>query len=204
MTSSCLLPRHRPDLPREWILSSTAPLSVSPAVSISRPHSAGRTSRVGAADGYVDGMSDEPLTNAVVEWQRRNHERINTLDRSTLKSVPADSFLTGDYTWEDRRSRGFNFGVLHASDMDAYRASAFDASSGRMHISMPEVVAVRGQRIAAVVEVLDYGGGNVTDCIGCGRLDASLRRWERSVMFDVDARDDAIALLDEWQAEIDD
>lgn len=66
------------------------------------------------------------------------------------------------------------------------------------------MIAVRDQRIAATVLVIDYGDGMFTDMIACLRFDAQLRRLQRRVLFDLDDRDGAIAELDRMHAEIDD
>lgn len=149
---------------------------------------------------YVEVMSDEPLTNAALEWMRSAYDFMNKLDIKPEGEAP----ITRDFTYEDRRSGGFNFGRLGAPDMDAYSASAWDLTRGRIHQSIAEVIAVRGQRSAGFVEVVDYGEDTLVEVITCCRLDSDLRRIERLVILDVDDRDAAIAELDRMHAEIDD
>ena len=66
------------------------------------------------------------------------------------------------------------------------------------------MVAVRGHRSAAFVEVVDYGEDTLVEVITCCRLDEDLRRIERLVILDIDDRDAAIAELDRLHAELDD
>ena len=145
-------------------------------------------------------MSDEPSTNAALKWKRTAYDFVNKLDAKPEGSAP----VTSDFEYEDRRSGGFYFGRLDASDMDAYSASAWGLTNGRLQQSIAAVVAVRGQRSAAFVEVVDYGEDKLVKAIVCCRLDSGLRRLERLAILDVDARDGATALLDEWHAEIND
>lgn len=145
-------------------------------------------------------MSEEPLTNAALEWMRTTYDFVNKFDAQPEGEAP----ITGDFKYEDRRSGGFNFGRLDASDMDAYSASAWDLTNGRLHQSIAEVIAVRGQRSAAFVEVVDYGEDALVEVITCCRLNPDLRRLERLVILDVDDRDAAIDELDLMHAEIDD
>ena len=51
---------------------------------------------------------------------------------------------------------------------------------------------------------VDYGNGMGVEHIECWRLDATLRRANLTVAFDLDDRDAAIAELDRMHAEIDD
>jgi hypothetical protein len=145
-------------------------------------------------------MSGEPLTNAALEWMRTTFDFVNKLDGKPAGKAP----ITGDFTYEDRRSGGINFGRLDASDMDAYSASAWDLTDGPLHQSIAEVIAVRGQRSVAFVEVVDYGEDTLVEVITCCRLDSDLRRIECLVILDVNDRDAAIAELDRMHAEIDD
>jgi hypothetical protein len=143
-------------------------------------------------------MSDEPLTNAAVDRLRTGIRLANVMQRDEFTG----GALTDDFVFEDRRS-GFNWGVVEASAYPEISKSVFDVGSGRPSWSIPEVIAVRDQRIAATVLVIDYGDGIYTDMIACVRFDPQLRLLQRRVLFDLDARDAAIALLDEWHAEID-
>lgn len=146
-------------------------------------------------------MSDGSPTNAALEWMRTAYDFVSQLDAKPEGDAP----LTVDFEYEDRRTRrGVNFGRLKASDMDAYSASGWGLAEGRLQQSVAEVVALRGQRCAAFVEVVDYGNDNVVEAITCCRLDADLRRIERLVILDVDERDAALAVLDRMHAETND
>lgn len=143
-------------------------------------------------------MSDGSPTNAAVEWMRTAYEFVSQLNAKPEGQAP----LTVDFEYEDRRTRGgVNFGRLAASDMDAYSASGFGLAEGRLRQSVAEVIALRGQRCAAFVEVVDYGNDNVVEAITCCRMDSALRRIERLVIFDVHDRDAALAELDRLHAE---
>jgi hypothetical protein len=148
-------------------------------------------------------MSDEPLTNAAVEFARRSVDRINALDG------PPAAFgrisLTQDFTFEDRRTGGMNFGTIEGVEAYAtFVETYWGVGSGRPQSSLLEVVALRGERCAASVQERHYGHGYSVDFIDCVRLSPNLRQLQRRVHFDPDSRDDAIALLDEWHAEIGD
>ena len=153
---------------------------------------------VGATFRY---MPDKALTNATVEWIRRMHDSVNALDQppTELKSP-----VTDDFTFEDRRSGGMNFGHGDASGAWLYMASMWDVGSGRPQMSMSEVVAVRGDRLAAVVEVIDYGHDNFTEGLVCYRLDPGLKRLQRAIVQDPSEVDAAISELDRMHNELDD
>jgi len=142
-------------------------------------------------------MSDEPLNNAAVEYLRAGIRFANLVQRDEFTS----GALTDDFVFEDRRS-GFNYGVADASAYAEIGKSVFDVGSGRPIWSIPEVIAVRDQRIAATALVIDYGNDMYTDMIACVRFDPQLQRLQRRVLFDIDAREAAIAEVDRMHAEI--
>ena len=144
-------------------------------------------------------MSDQPLTNAAVEFVRRGYDLLNTPGAIP----PGKLALTAEFTIEDRRSGGVNFGYLDASGMEALHASGRDVARGRTHQSIVEVLAIRGDRSAAYVEEFDYGDDATTGSIMCIRLNSGLRLLERVVSLDVDDRAAAIAELDRMHAEVD-
>ena len=148
---------------------------------------------------YVDAMSDEPLTNAAVERIRAGLRLANVMERDEFTG----GALTDDFVFEDRRS-GFNYGRHDATTYREASRSVFDVGSGRPSWSIPEVIAVRGRRIAATALVIDYGNDMCTDMIACVRFDPQLQRLQRRVLFDIDARLAAIAELDRMHAEITD
>lgn len=110
--------------------------------------------------------------------------------------------MTDDFTYEDRRSGGMNFGHLDASGAGAYLASMWDVGGGRPQMSMPEVIAVRNDRLAAVVEIIEYGDGYHIEGIMCYCLDPGLKRLQRAVVLDVKEVDAATSELDRLYAEL--
>lgn len=79
----------------------------------------------------------------------------------------------------------------------------WELGSGRPTWTMPEVIAVRGQRIAAYTSVNDVGNDMHLASINCVCFDPQPRLQQRLVFFDLDARDAAIAEVDRMQAGID-
>lgn len=149
---------------------------------------------------YLGGVPDEALTNATVEWIRRFHRRANALEEyGPDETLP----VTDDFTYEDRRSGGMNFGHLDASAAGAYLASMWDVGSGRPQMSMSAVIAARGDRLAAVVEVIDLGEDTYTEGIVCYGLDPELKRLQRVVIQNSGEVDAAINELDRMYAELD-
>ena len=139
------------------------------------------------------------MTNAAVECIRVGIASANEMERDEFTG----GALTDDFVFEDRRS-GFNYGRHDATTYREVSTSVFDVGSGRPIWSIPEVIAVRGQRIAATVLVNDYGKDAYTDMIACVRFDPQLQRLQRRVLFDIDDRDAANAELDRMHADIDD
>ena len=148
---------------------------------------------------YVDAMSDEPLTNALVELAQATYLAMNVMERDEF----TDQVFTDDFVFDDRRS-GFSYGLLDASAYTELNRTAWDVGSSRPNWSITEVIAVRGQRIAAVAIALDYDDDVHTESIICGCLDRHLQLLRRMVQIDVDDRDAAIAEVDRMYAEIDD
>ncbi len=146
--------------------------------------------------GLTD-VPDEPLTNAAAELLRAATENLNTLDGPPTRTTVTSE----DVTFDDRRSGGVNFGTVESSEWLAFVASIWDVGTGRPHFSIPEVVAVRGQRCAAAVWAYDYGDDWADAEILCIRLTRS-GMIDRAVAFDVDDPDAAIAELDQWLAGI--
>jgi hypothetical protein len=68
---------------------------------------------------------------------------------------------------------------------------------------LSEVIAGRGQRSAAVVELLDFGDDMSMQYVTTFQLDFESRLMRRSFDFNADARDAAIAELDRMHAETD-
>jgi hypothetical protein len=99
-------------------------------------------------------VPDEALTNAAVKWIQRMHDFVNSLDQPPMDRA---MHMTDDFTYEDRRSGGMNFGRVDASGVRSYIGSMWDVGSGRPRMSMPEVI--------------DDGDGNHVAGLVCDRLD---------------------------------
>ena len=143
-------------------------------------------------------MSDEPLTNAAVERVRDAYDVMNGL--SEPPSITPDSY-TDDFVYVDRR-KGVNFGEGDASHFVRV-LQLFWEVGGQPHFSIVEVIAVRGEWSAAVLERVVYGGRDMyLEFITVVDLDPVGDRWRRLVDFDLDDREAAIAELDRLHAEI--
>jgi hypothetical protein len=142
-------------------------------------------------------MSDEPLTNAAVEFYRRSCAIMNAAE-----TPPTDDDLglgvSSDFMYESRSGIGVDFG---RSDWPAFLGSIWHVGGGRPRFSEPQAIAVRGQRCAAITASFDYGNDSSTEYLHCVQLDPELQRLERIVSFEVDDRDAAIAELDRMYAE---
>lgn len=125
---------------------------------------------------YLDDLPGDALTNEAVEWVRRFHETVNALEE-----FPAEGRLpvTDDFTFEDRRSGGVNFGAIDGSGARSYMTSMWDVGGRRPQMSLQEVVAVRGDRLAAVVEIIDYGDGNGIEGLVCRAT--RVWRWREGI-----------------------
>ena len=138
------------------------------------------------------------LTNPAVELMRSVMTELNGLD-----DAPTDLPITDDFVFEDRRSSGgAGFGRVDATDWISMIASTWDVSEGGPHYSIPEVLAVRGDRLAAIVVNVDYGNGNVAEHAHCLQLDPTLRLFQRQWDFDLSDVASAIAELDRAHVEI--
>ena len=143
-------------------------------------------------------MSDESLTNAAVEFMRATILDMNLMERDEYLAP-----LTDDFVMDDRRS-GFNSGLIDTATYPELIRSTWDVGSGRPSWSILDVIAVRGQRIAAMSIVIGYGNDMHTDAIICVRFDPQRQLQQRLVVIDIDDRDAAIAEVDRMYAEIDD
>jgi len=143
-------------------------------------------------------MSGEPLINAATQWLRRAYERANLME-----TPPTNTPVTEDFLYVDRRTGGgFNNGSLDASDWRRLVTETWQVGAGRPMFSIREVVAVRGQWSAAVVELLDFGEGMSIEYINCFQLDSVSRLMRRSFDFDLNDRDAAVTELDRLHAEM--
>ena len=64
----------------------------------------------------MTGVSDEPLTNAAVEWMRRMYERAKLIE-----TPPTSAPVTEDFLYTDRRTGGANYGSLDAAGQNGLR-----------------------------------------------------------------------------------
>jgi hypothetical protein len=147
-------------------------------------------------------MSDEPLMNAAVERLRQSFDFMNELAEPP-SFAPAD-FFTDDFVLADRRRGGVNFGELNASDWVRVLDGFWEAG-GQPRFSVVEVIAVRGEWSAAYRVRVVYGVSDMfIDDINVVRFEPVGGRFRRTVLFDPDDRDAAIAELDRMHADIDD
>jgi hypothetical protein len=142
-------------------------------------------------------MSDGPK-NAASEWMRN---AVRFLNGSESPPTDVRSSLTGDFTYEDRRS-GPNFPALDAETYPRFIESSWETGAGQPRNDVREVLAVRGQRFAALIFRVDYGNGMVRESITVIGLDTTLRLLHRSVDFDDDDVDGAIDELDRLHCQV--
>ena len=117
--------------------------------------------------------------------------------------VTSSDWTADGFVFEDRRAV-----VSHPDGDAAALAERFRLMSelgmGAPHVEVPEVVAVRGERLAAVrIAVVFEGGVARMDSIGVVRFDPTVTRLERIVQFDEDDVSAAVAELDRLHAEVD-
>jgi len=143
-------------------------------------------------------MSDEPLTNAAVEFLRLRSASMNTAEPSPTEISES---VSSDFVYSARNSLGVNFGP---SEWPVFLGSIWHVGAGRPKFSEPQVTAVRGQRCAAITASIEYGNDTFTEYLHCIVLDSELQRLQRIVSFNVDAVDAALVELDRLHAEIDD
>jgi hypothetical protein len=124
-------------------------------------------------------------------------------DRAQIIDTPPTSApVTEDFLYTDRRSGGANYGSLDASGWQKLITETWRVGSSRPSFAVVDVVAVRGEWSAAVVELTDFGDDATMEFITCFQLDADSRLVRRHVNFDLDDRDAAVAELDRMYAEI--
>ena len=90
------------------------------------------------------------------------------------------AMLTDDYVDEDRRHHGQSFPNLNAESTPRAVTSLWDTGAGEPRFTMHEILAVRGDRIAACRVAVDYLNGWTTESIEVMELDTGLsllRRW---------------------------
>lgn len=133
--------------------------------------------------------------NAAVEWMIAAHEALNQLDEA-----PADLPLTDDFYAEDRRK----LAIYRRADRQEWieiTALSWGLGSGQPLWDVNNVIAVRGEGLAALDYWMDWADGMGVEAIASVQVDVGRRRLRRVAFFDPDDRDAAIALLDEWHRE---
>ena len=142
-------------------------------------------------------MPDGQSSNAVIELVRF----IMGASRGAADMTTDEPPVTDDFYADDRRT-GISFGRLDGPGWVAYLATNPEVGSGRVNLSVSEVIGVRGDRSAAFCYVSDYGDDRRSDALACMRLDSNLSAFERIVYFDLADREAAIGELDRLHAEI--
>lgn len=138
-------------------------------------------------------MGEEP-TNAAL--------RLRQSALADLGETFAGVEFADDYTFEDRR-RGANFGTLDRDGLMELRRQAFEVTDGAPNWQFGDVVGVRSDALVAVETRLSYGDdAGFIEFILVGHFDPRTRILHRTVHFDLDGRTAALALLDEWHAEL--
>ena len=158
----------------------------------------GGSCTVGTPVVRVASVSDEP-SNAASKFIRSAGASV-----SERGSPPAEEWvragLTDHFAYEDRRS-GPSFPDADAQSFPKIIESTWQTgAAGRPRIDS-EMLAVRGERFAAVAVQTDYGNGMRSDYIQVIGLDATLTMLQRMVDFDSDDVDRAIAELDRLQSQ---
>jgi hypothetical protein len=143
-------------------------------------------------------VDDEP-SNAASEFFRVT---VRWLDETLPQPSEIRSTLTDDFVGEDRR-RGPTAPTMDAESYAELMGSFRDVNAGRPRFILDEIVAVRGERLAVCRAGVDYGNGWTTESIQVLQLDATLTLVQRSVHFDADDLDGAIAELDRLHTEAD-
>ena len=142
----------------------------------------------------VGGVPAAEPKNAASEWLRLVMAYCNE------NGAPSDeltlAMLTDDYAYEDRRHSGQSFPNLDAESTPKAVTSLWDSGGGEPRFTMHEIIAVRGDRIAACRVSADYANGWTTESIQVMELDATLSLLRRWFDFDHDDVDGAIAELD--------
>ena len=144
-------------------------------------------------------MSDEPA-NTASELMRATFAVLNDFESPPHEMIR--SSFTDDFVYEDRR-RGAIFPVMGAELATEALASIWDTGAGRPRFSVPEILAVRGQRLVAARLVVDYDIGFTLEAIQMLQLDATVTRVQRAFDFDVDDVDTVIAELDRLHSQAD-
>jgi hypothetical protein len=130
--------------------------------------------------------------NAASEWVRNALRYLNEFE-SPPRGMRAS--LTDDYVYEDRR-HGPSFPNADAASFPQALETIWDTGAGRPRFTVHEILAVRGDRIAACRLSTDYPNGWTTESIQVVELDASLSLMQRKIDFDHNDVDGAIAALD--------
>jgi hypothetical protein len=141
-------------------------------------------------------VTDEP-SNAASEYMRVVLAFLQEYGAPSEELVRAG--LSDDFAYEDRR-HGPSFPGTDAQSHPRFLQSIWETGVGRPEFAF-EVLAVRGERFAAVALQVDYGNGMVTESIHVVALDATLSVACRGIDFDLDDVEGAIAEMDRLQSQ---
>ena len=147
----------------------------------------------------VASVSDEP-SNAASGWMRGIYAVLNDFESPPHEMIR--SSFTDDFVYEDRR-RGAIFPIMSAELGAEAFASIWDTGAGRPRFTVPQILAVRGERLVAARLVVDYDIGFALEAIQMLQLDATVTRVQRAFDFDVDDVDTVIAELDRLHSQAD-
>ena len=103
--------------------------------------------------------------------------------------------LSDDFAYEDRR-RGWTFPDADAESYPKVLLSIWQTGAAGQPRWDLEILAVRGERFAAIVLQIDYGNRMVTESIHVFGLDATLSLVQRDIDFDLDDVNGAVAEMD--------
>jgi hypothetical protein len=140
------------------------------------------------------------LRNRAVELVEIGHAYLNSLDGARPDDL--GRAFSEDFVCEDRKAGGVSFGSMDASEYLAAVRSNWDVGRRSPRFDLHRVIAVRGERLAAIHECLDMDDGALVHGITVSQLNDSLTQWQRIIWFDPEDVGAAIAELDRLHAEI--
>jgi hypothetical protein len=143
-------------------------------------------------------VSDEP-SNAASRF-------LHTVGAALTEGIPTEEAvragLTDDFAYQDRR-RGMRWPEADAESYPAHLRTIWQTGADGQPRFEAETLAVLGERFAAMKIQTDYGNGMVTESLHVFGLDATLRKLQLDLDFDLDDRDGAIAEMERLQSQAD-
>ena len=129
-------------------------------------------------------------------------ETLNEFDISDINHPQFSDYYTTDFVREDRRK------IIGTPEVDAagfvnQMQAWFELGGGAPTFKPVEVVAVSGDRLVAIRISVAFADDRSVEMLHVVMFDQAVRRQQRIVTFDVDARDDAVAELHRLAAELD-